>query len=125
MPIKPENKHRYPKAWPLIRQRIAARAHFRCEQCHVPNYAFRNNATGAWTNNVMQADDWALLDGDKVTRIVCTVAHLDHMPEHCEDNNLRYLCQRCHLAYDAEHHQQTAYMTRREGKAIDMFAPRA
>lgn len=125
MPIKPENKARYPKDWKLIRQRIAARAHFRCEQCHVPNHAFRNTVTGEWTNNVMQADDWALLDGDKVTRIVCTVAHLDHIPEHCDDSNLRYWCQRCHLAYDQEHHQKNAYASRRNGKAIDMFENQA
>ncbi|NJM13727.1 MAG: hypothetical protein HC889_19405 [Synechococcaceae cyanobacterium SM1_2_3] len=31
--------------------------------------------------------------------------------------------QRCHLAYDAKHHQQNAYQTRRAGKAKgDLFA---
>ena len=27
--------------------------------------------------------------------------------------HLRHLCQRCHLTYDAQHHAQTAYATRR------------
>lgn len=45
--------------------------------------------------------------------IVLTVAHLDHQPEHCTDDNLRAWCQRHHLAYDLVHHTTTAYMTRR------------
>jgi hypothetical protein len=36
--------------------------------------------------------------------VVLTVAHLDHMPEHCDDDNLMAMCQRCHLSYDADHH---------------------
>ena len=51
------------------------------------------------------------------TQIVLTIAHLDHTPEHNDPANLRALCQRCHLAYDATHHAQTAYQTRRAGKA--------
>lgn len=31
MPIKPENRARYPKTWPAIRERILARAGNRCE----------------------------------------------------------------------------------------------
>lgn len=37
MPIKPENRHRYPKNWPEIRERIRARSGNRCEWCGVPN----------------------------------------------------------------------------------------
>ena len=33
MPIKPENRGRYPENWPEIRARILARAGNRCEQC--------------------------------------------------------------------------------------------
>lgn len=35
------------------------------------------------------------------SRVVLTVAHLDHTPENCADDNLKAMCQRCHLAYDA------------------------
>ena len=42
------------------------------------------------------------LKGEEVgSYIVLTVAHLDHTPENCDDENLRAMCQRCHLAYDA------------------------
>jgi hypothetical protein len=37
----------------------------------------------------------------RIVRIVLTVAHLDHTPEHCQDENLRCWCQRCHNLYDA------------------------
>jgi 5-methylcytosine-specific restriction endonuclease McrA len=39
MPIRPENKSRYPADWSDIRARILARAKHRCEKCGVPNYA--------------------------------------------------------------------------------------
>jgi hypothetical protein len=32
--------------------------------------------------------------------VVLTVAHLDHTPENCADDNLKAMCQRCHNRYD-------------------------
>ena len=90
MPIKPENKSRYPKNWKEIRQRILQRANNRCEFCGVENHTYRYNPkTG------------------KDAYIVLTIAHLDHTPENCSDDNLKALCQRCHNQYDAEHRKQT------------------
>lgn len=37
----------------------------------------------------------------KPTKVVLTIAHLDQQPEHNDPSNLRALCQRCHLTYDA------------------------
>lgn len=121
MPIRPEEKPRYPPNWREIRAAILERAGHRCEQCGIPNRAWRNNATGQRTKDAGLAEAWRL-DGDKIARIVLTVAHLDHQPEHNNPANLRALCQRCHLAYDADHHQQTTYRARRAGKAAgDLF----
>lgn len=54
--------------------------------------------------------------------IVLTIAHLDHTPENCDPANLRAMCQRCHLAYDAEPHRTNAAATRRARKAVgDLF----
>lgn len=90
MPIKPENRNRYPKNWKQIRAAILDRAGNRCEFCGVENHTYRlNPKTG------------------QQARIVLTIAHLDHTPEHCVPDNLRALCQRCHNAYDAEHRKQT------------------
>lgn len=121
MPIRPENKHRYPANWRDIRAAILERAGHRCEQCGVPNKSWRLPGFGAWTFDPATADEWSD-EGRKATRIVLTIAHLDHKPEHCDPANLLVLCQRCHLAYDADHHKQTAYQTRRNGKAAgDLF----
>ena len=121
MPIKPENRKRYPTHWTDIRAAILQRAGNACEQCGISNRIWRNNHTDAWTQNAHTASGWKK-HGDSVTRIVLTIAHLDHTPEHCDPANLRALCQRCHLHYDAEHHQQTAYATRRRPLALgDLF----
>lgn len=128
MPISQINRLRYPKDWKQIRARILARASDRCEKCWVPNKAFRINRggrAGEWTMDVMQCETWSTSDGIPVpwiTRVVLTVAHLDHTPENCSPENLRAWCQRCHLAYDQEHHQANARVTRRKGKALaDLF----
>lgn len=121
MPIKPENLARYPKDWKQIRAHILDRAKHKCEQCGVPNYAYRNRTTGEVTRNEMQVETWTCVDGDKATRIVLTIAHMDHTPENCGDDNLKALCQRCHLNYDAKHHAETSRQSRRAGKAIEMF----
>ena len=61
-------------------------------------------------------------DGQRATRIVLTIAHLDHTPENCADDNLQALCQRCHLRHDHELHQRNAAATRRSRKAAgDLF----
>jgi hypothetical protein len=93
MPIRPENRKRYPKNWlSEIRPAILARAGYRCEGS--PRYPDCRAAHG---------------QPRPVTgsRVVLTVAHLDHTPEHCDPANLRALCQRCHLTYDVAHHAQT------------------
>lgn len=114
MPIRPENRARYPKEWNDIAIRIKERAGGRCE-CE--EECGRGTHQGRCPNLQGQP---AYGSGSTV---VLTCAHLDHTPEHCEDENLKSMCQGCHLHYDREHHAQTAYKTRREGKAIDMFEP--
>ena len=37
---------------------------------------------------------------DTGSKVVLTVAHLDHIPENCGDDNLLAMCQRCHNRYD-------------------------
>lgn len=143
MPIKPENKARYPADWKQIRERILKRADDCCEQCRVKNGDMIVRGLGAdagtfqrfeGDGEVYAADDGRYLGlckaseycGKKWTRVVLTIAHLDHVPEHAEETNLKALCQRCHLAYDAEHHRINAHATRRARKAIgDLFPEEA
>lgn len=57
--------------------------------------------------------EWA-----KLIEIVLTIAHLNHQPEDCRPENLKAMCQRCHLRYDQKHH----FESRRSGKASgDLF----
>ena len=89
MPIKPENKNRYPKSWKEIRQQILKRANNRCEFCGRINHSMVDNGQG------------------KIIKVVLTIAHLNHTPEDCRPENLRALCQRCHNRYDAKHRAET------------------
>ena len=102
MPIKPENAARYPADWPAISLRIRVeRAKNRCE-----------GAPGLASCNAEQGKRHPITGAV----VVLTVAHLNHTPEDCSDDNLRALCQRCHLRYDAKHHAKNAARTRREKK---------
>lgn len=95
MPIRPENKHRYPSNWKQIRERILGRAGNKCEgiwgeKCGVANHAI--------VRRYLTQD----LSRFKDIKIVLTIAHMDHTPENNDDRNLRALCQRCHNQYDAK-----------------------
>ncbi len=129
MPIKPENAARYPANWKELRAAVLARAGNCCEgspaypDCRVPNGWLRNNVTSEITDDGMLADSWELVDGNSVTLIVLTIAHLEHDELETQDiSRLRAWCQKCHLTYDAKHHAQNAYQTRRARKALgDLF----
>ncbi|WP_202638978.1 hypothetical protein [Bailinhaonella thermotolerans] len=54
------------------------------------------------------------------SRVVLTVAHLDHVPENCAEENLLAMCQRCHLAYDADQHAANAARTRTARRTAGM-----
>ena len=103
MPIKPENRHRYPprKEWQLIRERILKRASNQCEFCGVKNYTVRLHA-----------------------RIVLAVAHLDQQPENNHPTNLKALCQKCHLKHDAPYrriHFRETIFKRKHLHTHDLF----
>lgn len=121
MPIRDENRDRYPADWKQISARVREEAGNVCEFCTVPNGAmiYRGTHDGkpAWrlrgspvfcgshdadTGAEMLGTSWDDFDTNcRAVTVVLTVAHLDHMPEHNARENLRALCQRCHNAYDA------------------------
>lgn len=114
-PISKINKARYPKNWKAIVARIKERAGNKCEFCGVPNYAiiwrYDNGTKWVLYPEGMEAEAWSI-DGRKAVKIVLTTAHLDHTPENNSDENLRCLCQKCHLNYDAKFHAHNARQTR-------------
>lgn len=112
MPIRPENLKRYPADWKAISLEVREAAGWRCEgspaypECRAEN-AQPHPVTGS--------------------RVVLTVAHLNHVPEDCGEPgnrpNLKAWCQRCHLTYDAKLHAVSVAETRRKrAPTIDMFA---
>ena len=50
------------------------------------------------------------------SKAILTVAYLDHNPSNNRPENLRAMCQRCHLTYDAKFHALNAGRTRRMKK---------
>jgi 5-methylcytosine-specific restriction endonuclease McrA len=90
MPIRPENKARYPKDWPAISLEVRERAGWCCEgspafpECRAANGELHPITRG---------------------KVTLTVAHLDHQPENNgtpgNRPNLRAWCNRCHNVYDA------------------------
>jgi hypothetical protein len=119
VPIRPENRDRYPADWAQISLRIKQRADWRCEctgQCGRAHGGLGDGGRciahhfGPIPDRVA---DWANPHRRRnAGRVVLTVAHLDHQPEHCDDENLLAMCQACHLRYDADHHAATARATR-------------
>jgi len=81
MPIRPENRARYPRDWKL-RSRFVRfyRARGKCEWCGAVN-GEAHPITGS--------------------KVVLTTAHVhDHRPEASSLLNLAALCQRCHNRHD-------------------------
>lgn len=135
MPIRPENRHHYGKAWRELRTTILARAENRCEcrgecdeehfqvdeegdrvpgdRCNAPNLTVvarcDEEHPGLWVS-------WELADRAayewRPVRIVLTVAHLNHEAGDDRPENLRAMCQRCHLRLDRHQHAATARATR-------------
>lgn len=136
MPIRPENKARYPNNWASdIRPSILARAGDRCEQCKAPNgEKICREMSGATymidTGEVFDANTGDALGqthlvdypAGRYITVVLTIAHLDHQPENCDPDNLRAWCQRCHLRCDQAHHAESRRATIASRKASgDLF----
>jgi hypothetical protein len=132
MPIKPENAAKYPPDWNAVRDRILVRADYRCEferadgsRCNAHNgdligRSFEDREQW-WpfetALNYMETTLWYPV------KVVLTIAHLNHDPTDCRDENLKAGCQLHHLRYDSEHHQETAAATRRLKKSNGELFP--
>lgn len=82
--MPPIDYSEYPSDWPEISRRIRfERAGNRCEGCGAENYK-PHPVTGS--------------------RVVLTVAHLNHVKYDVREENLKALCQKCHLGHDLPRH---------------------
>lgn len=134
-PIRASERARYPDDWPAISRRIRERSGGRCEcdgRCGHDHHAeLMDNPTADALPDELLTSFFGpdlgrcLAENGRPhpvtdSRVVLTVAHLNHQPEDVRDENLMAACQRCHLAYDAEHHAETRAATRRAELADQM-----
>ena len=105
----PCNYKEYHPKWSLISKLIRHyRAKNRCEWCKVQDLAVivRNQGSRYTYLNQEQYDQLSKDELRRIycTRVVLTVAHLDHNKGNNRFHNLAALCQRCHLNHDIRHH---------------------
>ena len=109
----------YPANWLTeIRPRILDRDNHRCRQCGLPNHLVIKRMKGG-IYNTPGPEEWEMIHNRikycksnmteslrhyGFTKIVLTIAHLDHDHNNCSDDNLAALCQRCHLKLDRHQH---------------------
>lgn len=128
----------YPPNWKTeIRPRIIARAKNCCEDCGVKNHSVGYRKNGLFIPTAGNATHDAAGRGelpykealelvrhcnsccdDKLTLIVLTVAHLNHdkLNWDVKDEDLKALCQRCHLKLDLAHHVSNRKYGRNHGR---------
>ncbi len=138
MPINYKN---YPKNWKSeIRPAILERAQNKCEFCGVKNYAVGvRNAKGDFyeiglleqrvndghyfTRNGLREFYGLDLSQQKngklkTIKIVLTIAHIDHDIQNNDYENLKALCQKCHLHHDKDQHKESCRKTRNNKKGL-------
>jgi 5-methylcytosine-specific restriction endonuclease McrA len=96
----PIDKRLYPKNWNEISLAVKEAAGWRCAFCGTPHRAIRLNRY------------------DKPYLVILTTAHLDNNPQNNLDENLKALCQRCHLKYDRESHTRNLKRNLRRKKLV-------
>lgn len=132
----PVDWSKYSPFWKSIRAHILERAANRCEFCGVANHALIIRSTIDPARYIRYDEDkdcHYTMDGTAIRlseipgefefdwngnhrpmiKVVLTIAHLDHDTTNNADDNLRALCQRCHLKHDARQHAERAAETRR------------
>jgi hypothetical protein len=115
MPIRPENKARYPKEWP---QMVAAARERSGNCCECTGQCGREHPGGRCNerNHTPHSET-----GSKV---VLTLAHEHGVPlEETSIERMFHACQRCHLLYDKHIHRQNRQTTLHHRRAMgDLFA---
>lgn len=129
-------KSYHPQWKTKIRPDILERDGYCCKFCKVPNKTFI--CRGKWgENEVWQNDDGQIFDakdgkyigsayvGDVwvknkriVTKIVLTIAHLNHDITNNDYDNLAALCQKCHNNYDKSYRKANSRETLEKKKKL-------
>lgn len=138
------NYKNYPPNWKTeIRPAILDRAGNACEMCGAKNYDYGyRGKDGKWfgietIDEILNDHGIDLFDTGgpldhcfdkkmnptKPTKIVLTIAHWDNPdPMDCRGENLKAVCQYCHLTHDSPQHQANARLTKeRKAGLVRMF----
>ena len=104
MPIRAERMKLYPgggthsKEWKAFRASLIDRAGNCCEGTpQYPDCRAENGKPHPLTGS----------------KVVLSIAHMDHDESHADPQRCRALCQRCHLSWDAPYHAKNSAKTRR------------
>ncbi len=115
---------KYPPNWKTeIRPAVLERADNCCEKCglfnHQKVYSVKHNGQSIWfelPSDALRCAGVPHLHGYekevKQVRVVLTIAHLNHDITDNRMENLKALCQKCHLNHDKELHARNARKTR-------------
>lgn len=103
----PIDYRKYPKDWKAISRSIRDRSHGQCECAGECGLHRDHPGPRRCTEMHNHPAKWAK------GKVILTVAHLNHIESDCRPENLKAMCQRCHLRYDSKHHQANAAKTRR------------
>jgi hypothetical protein len=99
MPIDYSKYH--PEWFDKIRPAILKRENYECKTCHRKHKAYYYKTDPV---TAPELDEWSIQRakalGEKIIRIILTIAHLDHNVKNNDEKNLAALCQKCHLNYD-------------------------
>lgn len=102
---------KYPPDWKQIRQRTLQRAQMQCE-CH-GECGLHRTTPGPRRCCERHGDTAQWAKG----KVVLTIAHLNHDTQDNRPENLKAMCQRCHLRYDADLHARNSARTREMRRA--------
>jgi len=120
-------KQYHPEWKTVIRPDILKRDGNCCKFCGVENgRLIHRNGKGindwVYYPEGMESEAW-LLDGIKSTKIILTIAHLDHDKTNNDYDNLAALCQKCHLGHDIKHHMANQKANRIKKKKLQSLFP--
>ena len=135
MPVRPELRPLYPPHWRELSSRVRfERAGGKCQRCGRPHLAlvrclpdgrWFDEQSATWRDHRGRIARWPdLVEATRfrMTRVVLAAAHLDSDPTNNRLNNLRALCQRCHMVHDRPHHLAQRWITYRQRVAVgDLF----
>lgn len=108
----PVDYSKYAPNWKTeIRPNILERARDACELCGKANREFIVPSK-CCREPIFDERNRCLSCRKPRSRIVLTIAHLDHDVTNNKADNLKALCQRCHLRHDAKLHAENARKTR-------------